>query len=63
MCDVWTGVADIAIHLAHHPNVFVAVEQRILLLSSWSAWPTAIAVSCPICFERSVRQHYDQSLG
>ena len=25
--DVWTSIANVAVHLAHHANVLIAVEQ------------------------------------
>lgn len=30
--DVWSRIADIAIHLAHDSNVFVAVQQGVLVI-------------------------------
>jgi len=26
MCDIWSGIADVAVHLAHDPNVLVTVQ-------------------------------------
>jgi hypothetical protein len=36
--DIWSGIADIAIHLPHDANMFVRIEETILLLSlpTWS---------------------------
>jgi hypothetical protein len=37
MGNIGSRVADIAIHLAHDADMFVTVEQRILLISgAWS---------------------------
>jgi len=33
MGDVGASVADVPIHLAHHPDVFIAVEERVLVLA------------------------------
>lgn len=39
--DVGSGVADIAVHLPHDPDMLVAVEQGVLLVA---AGTTATAV-------------------
>lgn len=33
MRDVWSCIADVAVHLPHNTYMLIAVEERILLLS------------------------------
>jgi hypothetical protein len=38
MCDIWSGITDVAVHLAHDADVFVAVEEGVFLIAlAWSA--------------------------
>lgn len=60
MCDIWSGIADIAIHLAHDPNVLVTVQQRVFLLTL-ATWSTA-TVAGLVCLETGIREDDDQSL-
>jgi hypothetical protein len=32
MCYVWSSIADVTIHLSHHANMFVTIEQGELLV-------------------------------
>lgn len=43
MCDIRTGIANIAIHLAHDTYMFIAIEKRIFVLTM-NAGSTAAAV-------------------
>lgn len=40
MCNIWSGITDITVHLAHDTDMFIAVEQRVLLLAL-TAWSIA----------------------
>jgi len=33
MCDIGSGITDIAVHLAHDADVFVAVEEGVFLIA------------------------------
>lgn len=61
MCDIWTSVADVAIHLAHDADVFIAVQKRVFLLTL-SAGSTA-TIAGLVCLETGIGEDDDQSLG
>jgi hypothetical protein len=65
MGNVGSRVADIAVHLAHDTNVFIAIKQRILILAlhAHAAGTAAAAIGCFVCLEAGIGQHYDKSLG
>ena len=59
MRDVRSSVTDVATHLAHDTNVFIAVQERVLLLLS----ARFAAVCGTVGFERGIRQYHDESLS
>lgn len=58
---VWPRLADVPVHLAHHTNVLVAVQQRVLLLALDTHVPSA-GVGGLVGFETGVREDDDQAL-
>ena len=60
MCYVWTSIADVSVHLPHHANVLVAIEQGIFLVPAPS---TSRSMRSLVCFETGVGENYDQSLS
>lgn len=66
MCNVWTGVANVAVHLPHDSNVLVAVQQRVLFIldHAWTpvgrrssrAWVRGL-----VRFEAGIGKHHDQT--
>lgn len=60
MSNVRSGVTDVATHLAHDANVFIAVQQRVLVLLAAGLGP---AVGCAVGFQAGVGQDHNQSLG
>lgn len=62
MRDIRSRVADIPIHLAHHTNMLVAVQQRVLLLPL-SAHAARAAVGCLVGLEAGIAQDDNESLG
>jgi hypothetical protein len=61
MGDIWSSVADVAIHLAHDSNVLVTVQERVFLLAL-SAW-SATTVASLVCLETGIGEDDDQSLS
>lgn len=45
VCDIWTSVADVTIHLPHYTNMLVTVEKRVFFIAS----------SCPPTLRSPVR--------
>jgi hypothetical protein len=33
VCNIWSGIADVTIHLPHNTNMLIAVEERVFVLS------------------------------
>lgn len=61
MSDVRPGLADVAVHLAHDPDVLIAVEQRVLLIPHPARFgPTVRGLEG---FQARIRQHNNQALG
>lgn len=60
MGDVGSGVTNVAAHLAHDSDVFIAVEERIFLF--FAAWLSA-AVGCSVGLETGIGQDDNQSSG
>lgn len=58
--DVGTSIADIAVHLTHHSDVLIAVEQRILVV--FGAGATSAAMCRFVSLETRVRQHDYEAL-
>lgn len=54
MCNIRSGIANIAVHLAHDANVLVAVQQRVLLVAAGHAWPRWRTVRSLVGFETSI---------
>lgn len=63
MGNVGSGIADVAVHLAHDPDMLVAVQQRVLFISTRHAWSGWRAMRGLVSFETSIREHDDQALG
>ena len=60
MCDVWPRVTDVSVHLAHDPNMFVAVQEGVLFVSHIAH---AAAIRCSICFQARVGEYHYKSLS
>jgi hypothetical protein len=58
--DIWSGIADIAIHLPHDANMFVRIEETILLLSL-STWSIATETGL-VGLETGIGEDNDQAL-
>lgn len=56
--DVWSRIANVASHLAHDTDVFVAVEQRVLVIAA-----RARTRGCTVRLETGIREHDNQPLG
>jgi hypothetical protein len=58
--DIWSGIADVAVHLAHDTDMLVTIEERVLLVTllTWSAATMGSLVS----LETRIGQNYNQSL-
>lgn len=60
VCDIWSGIAYIAVHLAHHTNVLVAVEEGVFLVAlPWST-PTMTGF---IGLKTGIGENDDEALG
>lgn len=60
VCDIWSGITDIAVHLAHHTNVLVAVEERVFLVAlTWST-PSMTGL---VCLKTGIGEDDDEALG
>ena len=60
MGDVGSCIADVSVHLSHHTNMLIAIQQRVLvLLHTIASHPMRGLVRLKAC----IRQHDDQSLG
>jgi hypothetical protein len=60
--DVWSGIADISVHLAHDANVLVAVEQRVLVVPR-PAQAAAAAVRGLVGLKASIGKNDDEPFG
>jgi len=60
MSDIRSGIADVAIHFAHHTDVFVTVQQRIFLFAL--ATRSVATVAGLVGLETGVGEDDDQSL-
>ena len=56
MGNIGSSVANIAIHLAHYANMFVAVEKRILLVTR--AWSPS-RMRCFVGLKTGIGQYHD----
>lgn len=59
MSNIRSGVTDVAAHLAHDANMFIAVQQRVLVLLAAGLG----AVGCAVGFQAGIGQDHNQSLG
>ena len=58
MCDIWSCITDVTVHLAHDTDVLVTVQQAVLVIFH------AIApVGSFVCLQAGVRQDYDETLA
>ncbi len=61
MCNVRSGIADIAVHLAHDTDMLITVEQRIFLLALRTR---SVATEASfVCFQAGIGEDDDQSAG
>lgn len=60
MGDIRTGLANVAVHLAHDTNMLVTVQQRILLIATRTA---ASAVGSPVSLQAGIGENDNQTLG
>jgi len=60
MRDIWSSITDIAVHLPHDTDVFVTVEQRVLLIFQRATSPT---MRCSVGLQASIGQNHYQALG
>lgn len=60
--DVWSGIANVAVHLAHDANVLVAIEQRIFVVPARAQAP-APAVRRLVRLEAGIGEHDDEAFG
>lgn len=60
MRDIRTGLTDIPVHLAHHTNMLVAVQQRVLLIPTRTSTP---AMGSPVGLQAGIGQDDNQALG
>ena len=63
MRNVGSRVADIAVHLAHDTNVFVAVEERVFVLALHAHAARTATVRGFVGLEAGIGEHYDEPLG
>lgn len=56
MGDVWPSITDVSIHLSQDPNVLVAVEERVLVLSVHSR-ATGPAMRGLVCLETGIGEY------
>jgi hypothetical protein len=59
MCNIGSSVTDISIHLAHDADVFVGIEQRVLVVFH----AIATAVCSLVCLKTCVGQNDNETLG
>lgn len=52
VCNIWSRIANVAIHLAHDADMFVTVQQRVFLLPLRTRSVSAIASL--VCLEASI---------
>ena len=62
MRDVWPGITNISVHLAHDANVLIAIQQGILVVSL-DRRATGIGVGCFIGLETGVGEDDNEPLG
>jgi hypothetical protein len=59
MRDIGAGVTDVSIHLPHHSNMLVAIQERVFFISCSTA---STSMSGSVRLEAGVRQYDDQPL-
>lgn len=59
--DIWSSITYVAVHFAHDSNMFVAVEQGVLLLAL-NAIAAGAAVRGLVCLETGIGKDNDESL-
>ena len=59
MGDVWSRLADVAAHFTHDTYMFIAIEQRVFLISCTMSAPSKSLVG----LEAGVGENDDESLG
>lgn len=60
MGNIRSSLADVSVHLAHHTDMLVAVEQGVFLITVGAA---ASAMRGAESFQACMRQDDDQALG
>lgn len=51
MCNIGSSVADIAVHLSHHTDMFITVEQGVLVVLD----AVTSTVRSLVCLETGIR--------
>lgn len=59
--DIRTGITDISVHLAHDADVFVTVEERVLLLAL-NTVPAGSSVRGLVGLEAGIAEHHNEPL-
>ena len=59
MSDIRTGLANVAVHLAHDTNMLVTVQQRVLLVATG----TAASAGSPVGLQAGIGENDNQTLG
>ncbi len=60
VCNVRSGIANVAVHLAHHTDMLVTVEQRVFLLAL--ATGSIATETGLVSLKTGIRENDDQSL-
>lgn len=59
MGDIRPSLTDIPVHLAHHTDVLIAIEQRVFLIPTRAI---ATTMGSPICLQTGMREDDNQAL-
>jgi len=62
VCDIWASFTDVSAHLPHHPDVVIAVEKSILVISSCHV-PAASPMGHLVALESGIAEDNNQPLG
>ncbi len=63
MRNVGSRVADVTVHLAHDTDVFVTVEERVLVLALHAHAASTAAMGGLVGLEARIGEHDDKPLG
>lgn len=62
VCDIWASFTDVSAHLPHHPDVVIAVEKSVLVISSRHV-PAAGPMGHLVALESGIAEDNNQPLG